>query len=219
MYANPIINGNWPQVMIDRVALRSQMEHFNHSRLPAFAPVQQRMLKGTFDYLSINHYTTYMVSAIPERPAGHPSWDLDAGVRLWQKAEWETAAIDWFKVVPWGFHKLLRWMKKTYGDYEIYVTENGYSDRTGELDDLRRIAYYRRYMSHMLDCINEGIRIIGYTAWSIIDNYEWNMGYVAHSGMYYINMSDPARPRMPRKSSYYYNHIITTRCLLSECEG
>nr|CAH7737285.1 unnamed protein product [Callosobruchus chinensis] len=98
MYANPIINGNWPQVMIDRVALRSQMEHFNHSRLPAFAPVQQRMLKGTFDYLSINHYTTYMVSAIPERPAGHPSWDLDAGVRLWQKAEWETAAIDWFKV-------------------------------------------------------------------------------------------------------------------------
>ncbi|VEN36159.1 unnamed protein product [Callosobruchus maculatus] len=164
----------------------------------------RRQFVGTFDYLSINHYTTYMVSAIPEPPVGHPSWDVDAGVRLWQKQEWETAAIDWFKVVPWGFHKLLRWMKQTYGDYEIYVTENGYSDRTGELDDLRRISYYKRYMSHMLDCINEGIRIIGYTAWSIIDNYEWNMGYV---------------PRRPRKSSYFYNHVITTRCLLSQCEG
>ncbi|CAH1965313.1 unnamed protein product [Acanthoscelides obtectus] len=218
MYANPIIYGNWPQVMIDRVAMRSQMEHFNRSRLPEFSPVQQRMLKGTFDYLSINHYTTYMVSAIPERPPSHASWDLDAGVRLWQKPEWETAAIDWFKVVPWGFHKLLRWMKTTYGDHEIYVTENGVSDRTGVLDDFDRISYYRRYMSHMLDCINEGIRIIGYTAWSIIDNYEWNMGYVAHSGMYYINMTDPARPRIPKKSSYYYNHIIQTRCLLSQCD-
>lgn len=45
------------------------------------------------------------------------------------------------QIVPWGFGKLLKWIKATYGDIEIVITENGVSDRTGTLEDDHRISY------------------------------------------------------------------------------
>jgi len=44
--------------------------------------------------------------------------------------------------VPWGFRKLLVWIKNEYGDIPIFITENGYPDY-GELDDIDRVDYYR----------------------------------------------------------------------------
>ncbi|KAF2889704.1 hypothetical protein ILUMI_16469 [Ignelater luminosus] len=51
----------------------------------------------------------------------------------------------WFEeyanvVVPWRFRKILNYIKDRYGDMEIYITENKYSDH-GELNDLDRIDY------------------------------------------------------------------------------
>lgn len=37
----------------------------------------------------------------------------------------------------------MRWLKETYGDLEIVITENGVSDRTGTLEDDHRIEYYK----------------------------------------------------------------------------
>ncbi|XP_018576585.1 myrosinase 1 [Anoplophora glabripennis] len=218
MYANPVFIGNWPQVMIDRVADRSAKEGFNSSRLPAFSDEEISLIKGTYDFLALNHYTTYMVGAADEPAIGSPSWELDAGGNVYQKDTWEQAAIGWFRVVPWGFGKLLKWIKATYGDLEIVITENGVSDRTGTLEDDHRINYIRSYMSHMLDAMYEdNIKITGYTLWSIIDNFEWTQGFNAKLGIYYINMTDPERPRVAKKSSKYYAKVIETGCLLDSC--
>lgn len=43
-------------------------------------------------------------------------------------------------MVPAGFTSILKWIKATYGDIEIYVTGNGYADN-GELDDEERMEY------------------------------------------------------------------------------
>lgn len=43
-------------------------------------------------------------------------------------------------MVPTGFTNILKWIKDTYGDVEIYVTGNGYADN-GELDDEERMEY------------------------------------------------------------------------------
>ena len=45
-------------------------------------------------------------------------------------------------MVPWGFRKLLLWVKDHYDNPVVYVTENGFSDE-GELRDLGRIDYYQ----------------------------------------------------------------------------
>uniref|UniRef100_V5GVG8 beta-glucosidase n=1 Tax=Anoplophora glabripennis TaxID=217634 RepID=V5GVG8_ANOGL len=218
MYANPVYKKNWPQIMIDRVAARSEKEGLTSSRLPAFTDEEVDYVSGTYDFLAINHYTSYMVSGAGEPAIGEPSWEKDAGGYVYQKDSWEQAAAGWFRIVPWGIGKLMRWLKSTYGDLEIVVTENGVSDRTGTLEDDHRISYYKSYMSHLLDAMYDGqVNVTGYTAWSIIDNFEWTQGFNAKLGIYYVNMSDPERPRVPKKSSKYYANVIKTRCLLDEC--
>lgn len=46
------------------------------------------------------------------------------------------------QVVPWGFRKVLNWIKNRYNNPKILVTENGFADK-GDLHDLGRINYYQ----------------------------------------------------------------------------
>ena len=50
--------------------------------------------------------------------------------------------------------------------------------------------------------------MIGYTAWSLLDNFEWEMGYVERFGLHYVNFSDPARPRVAKDSAKFYAEVI-----------
>ena len=48
----------------------------------------------------------------------------------------------------------------------------------------------------------------GYTAWSLLDNFEWARGYTERFGLHYVNFSDPARPRTPKASARWYKQVI-----------
>jgi len=56
----------------------------------------------------------------------------------------------WLYVVPWGIRRTLCWLKERYGNPPVYITENGFSDSTGTLDDHDRIDYLRRYINEVL---------------------------------------------------------------------
>lgn len=58
---------------------------------------------------------------------------------IWKNHALYTCCV---QVVPWGFRKLLNWVKNEYGDIPIFITENGYADN-GEVDDVDRVEYYR----------------------------------------------------------------------------
>uniref|UniRef100_A0A3Q1GRF0 Lactase n=1 Tax=Acanthochromis polyacanthus TaxID=80966 RepID=A0A3Q1GRF0_9TELE len=49
---------------------------------------------------------------------------------------------------------------------------------------------------------------LGYTAWSLMDNFEWASGYAERFGLFFVNRSDPALPRIPKKSASFYNTLI-----------
>ena len=41
-----------------------------------------------------------------------------------------------------------------------------------------RINYYESYISAMNDAVSkDGVQVLGYFAWSLLDNYEWADGY------------------------------------------
>ena len=79
-------------------------------------------------------------------------------------------------MIPEGFGGILRKITKEYGNPPIYVTENGYSDKES-LNDQDRLNYYYSYLKEMSLAIKDGCNIKAYTAWSIMDNYEWTEGY------------------------------------------
>lgn len=82
-----------------------------------------------------------------------------------------------FQEVPWGFFKLLMEIKSQYDNPPVFITENGWSNGGGLLDE-DRIHYMRTYLNALLDAVNEGCDIKGYSMWSLIDTFEWRNGYL-----------------------------------------
>lgn len=58
--------------------------------------------------------------------------------------------------------------------------------------------------AHVLD----GVDLRGYTAWSLMDNFEWAAGYSERFGLFYVNRSNPTLPRIPKNSASRYTSII-----------
>ncbi|XP_041974950.1 myrosinase 1-like isoform X2 [Aricia agestis] len=212
-FAHPIFTdkGGYPEVMVANVAAQSEGEGLARSRLEQFDDYWIERIKGTSDFLGINHYTTFLVTGPGVDPtAKSPSWLKDIGAVTTMEVGGDSAS-EWLRVVPSGFANLLRWCKKSYNDPLIYITENGFSDR-GTLEDYGRISYYNDYLSAILDVINDDdVKVLGYTAWTLMDNFEWRAGFSERFGFYYVNITDPARPRTPKLSAEYYKQLIANR--------
>ncbi|XP_075991781.1 lactase/phlorizin hydrolase-like [Anticarsia gemmatalis] len=218
-YAHPIFSetGDFPQIMKDRIAAKSAEQGFFRSRLPEFTPEEVEFVKGTSDFFGLNHYSTSLVYRNETAVGYHasPSYYDDIEVVLYDKPEWVISiagATTMTKSVPWGFYKLLTNIRETYNNPTVYICENGFATHGG-LDDYDRVDYYRTYLDAMLDAIDEGSDIAAYTAWSLMDNFEWGQGYTQRFGLYEVDYEDPARTRTPRKSAYVYKEIVRSRAL------
>lgn len=144
IYANPIFDYDFPQVLVDSVAKRSRLEGFSSSRLPKFSLAEKVKIKGTHDFIGINHYVTLYGKSCSEQPIGSPHITLDAGGDCrYRDPNWESSGAPWLKIVPWGLRNLLNYIKKTYNNPKIYITENGYSDNEEILEDNARVNYYK----------------------------------------------------------------------------
>ncbi|XP_072932352.1 myrosinase 1-like [Epargyreus clarus] len=215
-YAHPVLSesGNYPQRLIDRVAAASANQGLSSSRLRPFSPEEVNYIRGTTDFLALNHYSTDIVyrnnSLIGQFEV--PSYSDDKFVGTYKDPSWPTSSSPWIREYGPGFHQLLVYIKNTYNNPTIYITENGVSSTTG-LNDDPRVSYYRNYLTAVLDAIDDGVNIRGYCAWSLMDNFEWAFGYTMRFGLYEIDMEDPARPRTPRKSAFVYQHIVSNRVI------
>ncbi|XP_006817623.1 lactase/phlorizin hydrolase-like [Saccoglossus kowalevskii] len=209
-YAHPVfVNGDYPEVMKWQVANKSMEQGYNESRLPEFTEDEKAFIKGTGDFFALNQYTTSMVIDM-YREDSPPHYELDQDVCRWQEDEWPTSGSDWLRPVPWGFRRIINWIKKEYGDLEVYVTENGVSTNdTDNLNDISRITFYAAYTNEMLKAILEdGVNVKGYFAWSLLDNFEWASGYSERFGLHYVDFENDERPRTPKDSSKFYSDLI-----------
>ena len=60
--------------------------------------------------------------------------------------------------------------------------------------DSGRVLYYANYTSEMRRAIYEdGVDVRGYFAWSLLDNFEWEMGYTERFGLVYTDFATQAR--------------------------
>lgn len=103
-------------------------------------------------------------------------------------------------------YHVLKWIVKQYDNPYIVVTENGYSEKPG-LNDVDRSEYHIANLDAVLDAIREGMNVRGYTAWSLMDSFEWNSGYTANFGLYHVDFKSPARTRTAKLSAKVYGRI------------
>ncbi|XP_071610237.1 lactase-like protein isoform X3 [Heliangelus exortis] len=151
-FANPIYRGDYPEVMKNYVGRKSTQQGLGTSRLPTFSVQEKTYIKGTSDFLGIGHFTArYVVQkSFPLLPV--PSYKTDGDLAELVDPNWPAPGPNWLYSVPWGFRRLLNFIKTQYGNPLIYVTENGVSDKVEctQLCDEWRIEYLKGYINEIL---------------------------------------------------------------------
>ncbi|CAG9854934.1 unnamed protein product [Phyllotreta striolata] len=207
LYAEPLLTGDWPREVVERVKERSAKEKLPESRLPAFTEEEKRLLKGSVDFLALNYFDTRVVADAPEGPSDRSSYHSDVRVEATREASWKEDAAG-NAVEPTGIRKFLNYMKREYGDREILITGNGFAD-DGVADDKERIRYLWEYLWNVAAAINEdGVKVFGYIYWSLIDGFEWTKGYGPHYGLLSV---DSTLGRHSKSSADYYGQLIKER--------
>jgi len=93
----------------------------------------------------------------------------------------------------------------------ILITENGMSNADcisldGKVHDPQRIDFLCRYLRQYLRASRDGVPVLGYFQWSILDNFEWAEGYKERFGMVYVDY--PTQRRVPKDSALWYREVI-----------
>ncbi|XP_056392597.1 lactase/phlorizin hydrolase-like [Hyla sarda] len=223
--------GDYPEIMKSRVRERSLAFGLPKSRLPEFTESEKQRIKGTYDFFGLNHYTTCLVGQALGYDLEYQAYQGDRGVYLWSDRTWLGSGSVWLRVTPFGLRRLLRWIKEEFNNPAIYITENGISERGTNLNDEWRTYYYKHYINEAMKAVKfDGVDLRGYSAWSLMDNFEWAEGYSERFGLYYVNFSDPNLPRLPKESVKYYRSVVQCKgfpdpdngphpCLSPEPEG
>ncbi|CAH0549849.1 unnamed protein product [Brassicogethes aeneus] len=211
-YFNPLVFGDYPEIMKTQIANYSKAQNLSRSRLPEFTDEEKNQIKGTFDYIGLNHYSAWLIKdGDGVINVANPSFTNDYNAEMFKDPSWPGSSASWLKVAPLMFRKELKWIKDTYNNPLIFVTENGYAD-DGELIDTKRINYIKLYLTELLKAIHfDKVNVQRYTHWSLMDSFEWNNGFRTRFGLHHINFLDPKRTRTPKFSSKYYKSIIWTR--------
>ena len=89
----------------------------------------------------------------------------------------------------------------------ILVTENG----IGTEDDAERIEYVGRALPGILACLADGIDVRGYIYWSLLDNFEWILGYRPTFGLVAVDRVTQART--PKPSARWLGDIARANAL------
>ncbi|HPH95285.1 MAG TPA: GH1 family beta-glucosidase [Anaerolineaceae bacterium] len=138
------------------------------------------------DFLGVNYYTRAVVQHDPE------AFPLNAKQIQPEGSEYSQM----WEIYPPGIGELLEriWneAKTARPDLRLMVTENGVCvadavDFDGRVRDTRRIAYLRDHIGEVWKAMQKGVPVDGYFVWSLLDNFEWNLGYQMRFGLVHIN--------------------------------
>lgn len=138
----------------------------------------------------------------------------DAGSVIRRCEGFPVTATKW-PVTP----EVMRWgVKHIYRRYglPVYITENGVScnDRVygdGRVHDGDRIDFLRAYLTELRRAMGEGVPVKGYFHWSLLDNFEWALGYDERFGLYYTDYA--TKQRLPKDSAAWYARVVRTGSL------
>jgi beta-glucosidase len=128
------------------------------------------------DYIGFNYYfTDYRKKLFSLFADSNPSGPLnDIG----------------FYMEPSGVETVLRGIHKRYPKKSIIITENGVAD----MHDQYREWWLSETISAMSRCIKDGVPLVGYMHWSLLDNFEWQYGWFPKFGLISVD-----RKTMQRK--------------------
>jgi len=106
-----------------------------------------------------------------------------------------------YEFYPEALGATIRRATEVTGGLPVYVTENG----IGTDDDPARIEYVTRALAGVRGCLDDGIDVRGYFYWSLLDNFEWVLGYGPTFGL--VQVDRTTFERRPKPSATWYSGV------------
>lgn len=190
-YIKPIFDGAYPSII----------EQLEDNQKPVILEGDMDIISQPVDYLGINFYTRAVYRAVEDEhyfeipPTDVPLTDMG----------WE--------IYPQAFTALLTDLNSRYNLPPIYITENGCAMpdniENNIVDDQNRIDYYHNHLNAVHNAIEQGVNVKGYFAWSLMDNFEWALGYSKRFGIVYVDYE--TQQRTIKASGEAYKALISER--------
>ena len=149
------------------------------------------------DFMGLNIYSSMNYGDwgdVKQAPAGTPrnslGWVIDERVMYWN----------------------VRFIYERYR-LPVMITENGLAaydtvSLDGKVHDPKRTDFLCRYLRELKRAVDEGIPVLGYQHWSVMDNFEWAEGYDPRFGLIYVDYA--TQQRIVKDSAWEYRKIIET---------
>ncbi|KAJ9174476.1 hypothetical protein P3X46_013114 [Hevea brasiliensis] len=218
LFMEPMTNGWYPR----------SVQRLVGDRLPKFTDRESQLLKGSYDFIGLQYYSSYYAKANATTDPNHTRYKTDSHVNVTAYDEdglpiGPRAYSPWLYIYPKGIRYLLNYTKDRYNDPVIYITENGvdaYNNKSQTeqqvaKDDFR-INYHKEHMWNALGSIKDyNVSVKGYFVWSFLDNFEWNMGYTSRFGLHYV---DDSLRRYPKDSAIWFCRFLTIVLRKGDCE-
>jgi len=198
-FLDPLYGRGYPADMLERYA-----QHF-----PTPSDADLRTIAAPIDLLGVNYYQPNVVRHDPAEPMLNV-----AGVH---PTDEQVTQMGWI-VRPAGLRELLLRIVNDYPVARLAITENGaaYPDDTGDgrVPDAERTRYLAGHLEAAADALDGGVPLVGYFAWSLLDNFEWAWGFTRRFGIVHVDFD--TQRRTVKDSGHWYRDFIVAQGRQSE---
>ena len=190
-WLDPLYGRGYPQDMIEEYGIE-----------PPVHDGDLDLIAAPMEHFGLNYYFRQVITDDQAGPAPR--------AQMISVPDWNFTAMGW-EVHADGLEQLLVRVGEDYGATRIYVTENGSAwpdqiEPDGNVEDKDRIAYLEEHLDAVVRAADKGAPVVGYFAWSLLDNFEWAYGYAKRFGLVHVDYTTQARTI--KASGYRYADII-----------
>lgn len=146
-----------------------------------------------FDFIGLNYYSRALIRA--QASLTDPLYPTHYDNEIMTEMP--------YALYPQGLYDMLMELKGL--DTPIYITENGVADA----HDTLRKQWIGEYVNAIRRAMSDGVDVRGYYYWSLLDNYEWDMGYEKKFGLISVDMT--TQERTIRPSGFWYAQMIMSQ--------
>jgi len=215
-FLQPMLEGRYPAELLADTASVTDWSFVRDGDL--------ELIKIPLSVLGVNYYSSGRVRKFrgvgdKHRADGHGNAQASPWVGV-EHVEFlpqpgPQTAMGW-NIDPDSFTELLVKVGDRYPGLPLMITENGaaFDDEVspdGRVHDADRVDYLYRHLVAVGAALDAGVDVRGYFVWSLLDNFEWSLGYDRRFGI--IRVDFGTLERTWKDSAYWYATAIRTNSL------
>lgn len=186
-WMDPVIFGRYP----------ADAAEVLENDMPKIQEGDMELISQPLDFYGVNIYQSLAL------PGNHEGYEGNAFMGC------PRTAMDW-PVTPECLYWSPKFLYERYG-LPVLITENGMASMDwvcldGKVHDAMRIDFLHRYLRELKRAAEDGVDIMGYLQWSVMDNFEWLNGFDKRFGLIYVDYR--TKERTLKDSAYWYRDVI-----------